>query len=1140
MNIGFLKSSIIHSFLCLLITVIGVSSCIPSKENETITYQTVPEEGFSDIDNVSVKLDSGFILDLWAPGSLLASPVSITFDSKGFAYISETTRRKSSDIDIRSHWDWAEEDLSLESLEETEAFHKKKLAIELGKENTWQEDFNQDGSHDWRDLMVQSERIRRVWDGDGNGRADSSNIMAESFNSMLTGVAAGITHHQNQVYLAVAPDLWRVTDKDGNGKADNIESISHGYGIHIGYAGHDMSGLTIGPDGKIYWSIGDLGVNTVDQTGKRWKYPHQGAVMRANPDGSDFEVFAYGLRNPQELAFDEYGNLISVDNDGDHAGEHERFVHIIEGSDTGWRTYWQFGKYNEPGGEYKVWMDEKLHVPYFKGQAAYILPPIALASDGPAGLAYNPGTALGERWKGYFFSSFFKGSSARSKINAFKLAPSGASFTLEDDREILVGLNMTGITIGPDGALYMADWLDGYDKKPEGRIWKLDVQDDSYAEKRKEVQQILAKGMKDQSVESLYEFLGHEDMRVRMEAQFELVQQNEKESLLDAAKNPGGILKRLHGLWGIGQLAREDRSLGEVLLSFLNDHNGEIRAQSAKLLGDIRYEPALKKLISQTTDTSARAVFFAVEALGKIGKTQGFEAIVNVLDSVKDSDIHLRYATFIALGRIGDALALANLAEHPSSDVRLGAVVALRRIQSPEVAIFLQDKDPLVVIEAARAIHDDESIPEALPILAQSLDDVKVNDEAFVRRAINANLRLGGAESAQRLADYAASQTASPKFRSIALESLGFWPSPSPLDWVEGSHRDLNPHDANEAIAAISDKLDLLFTQSPSEVTIATSNMCGKLNFKDAEKYMYRLVKHPKEDFEVRSAALAAMAEMDSEHTLEALEWIMEGNERKLRQEAMSYLVRMNVDEDNMADLLSGLLQKGSTTEKQNAIKNIGSLTNEKAHNILKELLEEFINRTLDPNIQLDVYLAIENSQFDDLKNELLGYESNIKEEDPLAIYQTALEGGDAKEGRTIFYRHQAAQCVKCHQIDGRGGQVGPDLTGIANTLDRSQILQSLIAPSERIAPGYGIVSVNLKNGQTVSGNMMGETDQEISLKNAEGEIITLPISDIKERKEAPSSMPAMNLILNKKEIRDLVAYLSGLKENEGELSMKN
>jgi len=1129
-----------NRYISVLFITILFSACNQQTNLKKPEFNTVTQNDFNEVNDVSVQLDSGFVLDLWAPGPLLSSPVSLTFDNQGRAYVSETARRKSSDIDIRRHWDWATEDLSLESLEETEAFHKAKLSIDQGKENTWQEDFNQDGSHDWRDLTVQSERVRIVWDGNNDGRADSSNIMAESFNSMVTGVAAGVTYYRDQIFLAVAPDLWRIVDKDGNGLADEIESISHGYGIHIGYAGHDMSGLTVGPDGKVYWSIGDLGVNTVDQTGKRWKYPHHGAVMRANPDGSDFEVFAYGLRNPQELAFDEFGNLISVDNDGDHAGEHERIVHIINGSDTGWRTYWQFGKYNQPGGDYKVWMDEKLHVPYFKGQPAYILPPLALAADGPAGLAYNPGTALGEKWKGYFFASYFTGSSARSKIHAFKLEPVGASFDVVEDKEVLTGLNMTGITFGPDGALYMADWLEGWDKKPQGRIWKLDVEDKSLDKKRKEVQQILAEGMSQRDNKALFDLLAHSDMRVRMEAQFELVARGDIEMLSQAVHNRDVLLRRLHGIWGLGQLAATNNEIRQTIAAFLEDDHAEVRAQAAKVLGDLGYRPAEDQLIGQLDDANPRAVFYAVEALGKIGSMNAFEPIVEVLERTGDSDIHLRYATFIALGRIGNEDALVALKSHPSLDVRLGAVVALRRMRSAQVADFLYDKHPAVATEAARAIHDDESIPEAIPALAEALTKSRIKEEAFVRRAVNANLRLGGEESANRLAAYAASRDALPGYRVVALEALGFWPNPNPLDWVEGRYRGLTPYDPQQAIAAVSQHLESLLTGAPAEVQIAAAQMSGKLDLQMANPILYQLVKAASQPEEVRSAALAAMFELDSDQILEALEWIMEGNNRNLRQEAQFYLVNMDTDEENIAGILASVLQKGTLDEKQNALINIASLSGETAQNILQEWLGQLKSGDIEPELELDVIMAIEKSGFEDLKNELAGYESQLKEESPLALYDPAMYGGDPEKGGIVFYKHQAAQCIKCHQINGQGGQVGPDLTQIGNKLDRKQLLTSLIAPSKRIAPGYGIVTLTLNDGKTIAGTIMGENEKEVALKTATGETQSIAVTDIRERKDAPSSMPRMDLILTKAEIRDLVAYLAVLKDNDGKLTMKN
>ncbi len=227
--------------------------------------------------------------------------------------------------------------------------------------------------------------------------------------------------------------------------------------------------------------------------GKQWAYPNQGVIVRSEPDGSNFEVFAHGVRNTHEFTFDKYGNLIGVDNDGDHAGEHERLVYIVNGSDTGWRINWQFGKYVDPkNNEYKVWMDEDYYKPRFENQAAHLLPPVAPYHSGPAGMAYNPGTALNDRWNDHFFVVEFVGSPSGSKIHAFTLEPNGASFELASNQQILSGIVSTGLDFGPDGSLYFADWITGWDTKDKGRIWKLDASEGVDTEQRQQTKTLLA------------------------------------------------------------------------------------------------------------------------------------------------------------------------------------------------------------------------------------------------------------------------------------------------------------------------------------------------------------------------------------------------------------------------------------------------------------------------------------------------------------------------------------------------------------------------------------------------------------------------------------------------------------------------
>ena len=59
----------------------------------------------------------------------------------------------------------------------------------------------------------------------------------------------------------------------------------------------ECRGVEMGPDGRIYWQIGDIGFNGKDQEGKKWEYPNSGVIARSNPDGSDFEIFASGFPN---------------------------------------------------------------------------------------------------------------------------------------------------------------------------------------------------------------------------------------------------------------------------------------------------------------------------------------------------------------------------------------------------------------------------------------------------------------------------------------------------------------------------------------------------------------------------------------------------------------------------------------------------------------------------------------------------------------------------------------------------------------------------------------------------------------------------------------------------------------------------
>lgn len=1078
---------------------------------------------------ISAELADGLQLSLWASDSLAPDPIAMSIDEQGKVYLTRTNRQKDCEFDIRGHRDWMTQSISFQSVEDRRQFLRQEFSPLHSEDNSWLPDMNEDGVHDWLDLKVVKEDVYCLEDRSGDGVADFAQIYTSDFAEEITDCAGGILAYNDEIFVGVGPDLWRLKDTDGDGMADTKTSISHGYAVHIGFGAHGMSGVTVGPDGKIYWSIGDIGMNVVDQTGKRWAYPNQGVIVRANPDGSDFEVFAAGLRNTHEFVFDAYGNLISVDNDGDHPGEKERLVYVVEGSDSGWRTNWQFGKYTDPDNNlYKVWMDEKLYKPRFEGQAAYITPCIMNYHSGPTGMLYNPGTALGEQWKDKFFVVEFTGTPARSFVHAFQLKPKGATFEFDGEEKILGGVLPTGIEFGPDGAMYIADWIDGWGVKKYGRVWKLDTPDKSSI--RQETEGLIRTPFSQKGTAELGQLLQHGDMRVRQKAQFELAKREEFSTLLAATRQTQNQLARVHGIWGLAQLARKNNKHAQSLIPLLTDNDPEIRAQAAKWLGDIRYQEAGPSLIPLLKDSEARVRFFAAEALGRIAHVPATQALIDMLEANDDEDAYLRHAGTLALARMEDSKPLTELANHPSRALRIAAVIALRRLRDPGLALFLQDKDEYIVTEAARAINDDYSVEEALPALANVLSQDRFTSVPLLRRAINACLRVGGEEQIQLLMDFIQRETANDSLRVDAIGVLATWAMPSVLDRVDGRYRGPIHRPAREVKRRFQPVFEQMIESSQDTIQFALAKAAGKLNMQETSPQLLALMQRNR-NRNSGTAAFEALAQLETPELSKALDLALKGRDKGIRLKALELLPQLDLPVEQRTDLLGYILDRGAPDEKQIALQTLGNLPPEENDALLSSSLNRLQSGGLTASLRLDVVEAIESNGSEALKADLKAYQDKLAAVDPLAPYRDALNGGDIRSGRQIFYQNAAAQCVRCHNLGGYGGDTGPVLNGIGNRMNRESILESLVDPSAKIATGFGVVTLTLKDGEKHVGILREETASLMILKTEEAEPLKIPKAKIERTQFAPSAMPPMGLVLSKRELRDVVEFLANVKD---------
>ncbi|HAW00915.1 MAG TPA: heme-binding protein, partial [Verrucomicrobiales bacterium] len=128
------------------------------------------------------------------------------------------------------------------------------------------------------------------------------------------------------------------------------------------------------------------------------------------------------------------------------------------------------------------------------------------------------------------------------------------------------------------------------------------------------------------------------------------------------------------------------------------------------------------------------------------------------------------------------------------------------------------------------------------------------------------------------------------------------------------------------------------------------------------------------------------------------------------------------------------------------------------------------------------------------------------------------------------FEREEVA-CLRCHKIQGNGGEVGPVLDGLASRQERDYILESIIYPNNSIAEGYESVLIETKDDNYFAGLIKEESEEKIVLNSPEDGIITIDADNINSREKGLSGMPeGLYLMLSKREIRDLIAYLGSLK----------
>ena len=1000
-----LQHTISHYIIAFLLSLLGATS---------VRAQVTPEESLK-----ALKPAEGFEVSLWAHEPMVQNPTGMDVDSRGRVWIAEGLNYRL----------WAKRE-------------------------------------DQFERVPGADRVKILQDTDGDGRADKVTVFADNIFPPPMGLAVEEIwkdgkYRGTRVYVGNSPDLLVLEDTDGDDRADRRYPLLTGF--HGIDSDHGLHGMTLGADGKLYFTQGDARYgkdkiegeeatfDVVDKSGRRLRSKRYGTTLRVDLDGTNFEVLGYRQRNNYETCVDSFGHVFTSDNDDD--GERGcRMIWLMDGGDYGYRT----PQSNRHSAE----------------ELPGIIPKLVGTGNGaPSGILVYEGDLFPEEYHG----AVIQLDAGTHQVNFHPLVRHGAGFRSE--YRVLLGsddswFRPVDAAVAPNGSLFVSDWYDAgvggnrFSDQDTGRIYVLKpvgskpradaptfaTQPDLIealkspnvatrfsarqglhargADAREALTSLFQKGRPHEQSRALFLLaelpetghadllaaLKHDDPRLRELALRLLVRDLGRESVVGPKSALEATPRAVAALGDVSFLSR-DPDAGvrrELILALRNAETSKVGEVLLELAlrwdgRDRYYLEALHLAIKHREPEFLGTLF---ESMSKRALSQGWE------DEPIALPPYFPITTNEAFLHIGDELPPGNAA---SKLVGVGWVLGRS---------------------------------EAVPALRAILE---ANDSPDIARGADmALVRIDDPRAAELLIDRFLAVDDSQRQRNI-LGRLG--------SKLAGSWK---PMRGNEKMRRVFDT-----ALARDDLQVAAIKTIARSRADGYGARLLALADDDQQELSTRAAALEALGKLRHEAvrvTAGRLVAQVKGQSRggPLALAALSVVSDFRGDEARK--LFQGVLSDGEypLDFRRRALQLLAA-TPQGARLLLTMHREARLADDLDSEVTFLLHNHADRQIRRIAREEIplpqtAGGKRITELNDVLALV------GDPKRGRELFHQKGNNACAGCHRVQGVGNWVGPDLSSIGTKYGKRELLYHILNPSGAINYSYVSYAIALTDGRVLTG----------------------------------------------------------------------